>query len=88
MLAVLNTCYLYSVPREQGITSEDKFDYTKTLLVSGNLAILLWVVIATISIWLFYEAVAWVFLLFASATIWLIVAKNRLQYMRLLQKLH
>ena len=67
MLEVLNTCY--------GIMSDDKFDYAKTLLVYSNLAILFWVAIATISIWLLYEAVAWVFLIFASATIWLLLRR-------------
>ena len=53
----------------------NKFEYTRTLLVSGNLALLLWTLIATLAVWFYYQVAAWIFLLFATATIWLLLRR-------------
>ena len=53
----------------------DKFEYTRILLVSGNLALLFWTLIATLAVWFYIQVVAWVFLLFASATIYLLLRR-------------
>ena len=55
--------------------SNEKYGYKQTLLVLGNVAILVWIIIATIATWFFFQAAAWVFLLLVSAMVYLLLRR-------------
>ncbi len=55
--------------------TERKFEYSKFLLVFGNLALVLWLVLATLAFWLSYGDLAWVFLLAASFVIYALLRR-------------
>ncbi|MCW4046522.1 MAG: hypothetical protein NWE99_03035 [Candidatus Bathyarchaeota archaeon] len=42
-----------------------KYEYTKIQLISGNLALLLWIAVASMAFWFFNTLTFWLFLLFA-----------------------
>jgi hypothetical protein len=54
---------------------DEKFEYTRTLLISGNVAILVWTIIATIATWFYFQAIAWVFLLLDVAIVFLFLRR-------------
>ena len=55
--------------------SDEKLEYTRTLLVSGNVALLLWMLISTLAVWFYSQVFAWVFLLLAAASIYLLLRR-------------
>jgi len=55
--------------------STDKFEFKRSLLVFGNLAILGWVLLASLTFAFTNQLYGWLFLLFASATIFLILRR-------------
>ena len=61
--------------RELKNVSNEKYEYKQTLLVLGNVAILVWTIIATIALWFFFQAAAWVFLLLVSAMVYLLLRR-------------
>jgi hypothetical protein len=55
--------------------SSPKFDFPRTLVITGNLAILGWVLLASLSFMFVNQLYGWLFLLFAAATIFLILRR-------------
>jgi len=55
--------------------STEKFEFTRSLLVLGNLAILCWVLLASLSFTFVNPLYGWLFLLFASAVIFLFLRR-------------
>jgi len=55
--------------------SDDKLEYTRTLLVAGNVVLLLWTLISTLAVWFYSQVFAWVFLLLAAASIYLLLRR-------------
>jgi uncharacterized membrane protein YfcA len=53
----------------------DKYEYTRTLLVFGNVAILLWTITATIALWFYNQAAAWIFPLLTAAIIYVFLRR-------------
>ena len=56
------------------ISTEEK-EYSKSLLVLGNLAIFLWIALGAISCWFFNQLVGWFYLVFAFALVFAILRK-------------
>lgn len=57
------------------IMPSDKLEFKRSPLVLGNLAVLLWSILATVAIWLTDPAMAWVFFLFAFAVLFFILRR-------------
>ena len=55
--------------------SSEKFEFTRTLLILGNLAILAWVLLASLSLVMINQLYAWLFLAFTAALIFLILRR-------------
>ena len=55
--------------------ADDKFEFKRSLLVPGNLAILVWSSLATVAIWLTYPFGAWVFLIFTLVTVFAVLRR-------------
>ncbi len=53
----------------------DKLEFKRSPLVLGNLAVLLWSILATVAIWLTDPAMAWVFFLLAFAVLFFILRR-------------
>jgi hypothetical protein len=54
----------------------DKFEYSRFLLVFGNVAVLLWAIVATLAFWFDYAAVAWAFLILAFVMVYLLLRRS------------
>jgi hypothetical protein len=57
------------------LSSPEKFEFKRPLLVLGNLAILAWVLLASLSLFAVNQWYGWLFLLFAAATIFLVLRR-------------
>jgi hypothetical protein len=55
--------------------SDVKYGYTRYQLIFGNLAILLWMVVAAMAFWFYYPIAAWLFLLLAAGMVFLILRR-------------
>jgi hypothetical protein len=55
--------------------SSDKLEFKRSLLVLGNLAVLLWSILATVAIWRTNPSMAWVFFLLAFAVLFFILRR-------------
>ena len=55
--------------------SDDKYELTRALLFLGNVAILVWTIIATIALWFYLQATAWIFLLLDVAIIFVFLRR-------------
>jgi len=55
--------------------SSDKFEFKRPLLVFGNLAILAWILLASLSLAIINQLYGWLFIAFAAATIFLILRR-------------
>ena len=55
--------------------SSEKFEFTRTLLILGNLAILAWVLLASLSLVMISQLYAWLFLAFTAALIFLMLRR-------------
>ena len=53
--------------------SNEKYEYTRSLLVLGNLAIAFWIIIAALSVWFFNAVGGWLFLFFTLGAVFLIL---------------
>jgi len=49
--------------------SEEKFEFKRSLLVFGNLMLLLWILLGAVSFWFYDPLFFWLFLLFAAFTV-------------------
>ncbi|MBT0158746.1 hypothetical protein G4O51_02045 [Candidatus Bathyarchaeota archaeon A05DMB-2] len=52
-----------------------KYEYTKIQLISGNLALLLWIVVASLAFWFYNPLAFWFFLLFAAFMVFAILRR-------------
>jgi len=55
--------------------STDSKEYSKSLLIFGNLAIVLWIVVGAISCWFFNPLAGWLFLVLALALVFAILRR-------------
>jgi hypothetical protein len=55
--------------------SNDKRDYSKTLLILGNLGIALWIVLGAIACWFFNPLLGWLFLVSAFMLVFAILRR-------------
>jgi hypothetical protein len=55
--------------------STEKKEYSKSLLVFGNVAIFLWIVLCAISCWFFNQLVGWFYLVFAFVLVFAVLRK-------------
>ena len=55
--------------------STEKFEFKRNLLVMGNLAILAWIVLASLSFTFINQLYGWMFLLFTAAMVFLIIRR-------------
>jgi uncharacterized membrane protein len=58
------------------LSSKEKFEFKQALLIFGNLAILAWVLLASLSLFTFSQWYGWLFLLFAAAIVFLILRRT------------
>jgi len=57
------------------LSVEKKFEFKRPLLVVGNLAVLAWVFLASLSVILTNQLYGWLYLLFTAAIVWLILRR-------------
>ena len=55
---------------EQGLEK-----YPKSSVILGNVLMLLWIVLGTLSCWFFYPVVAWIYLVFAIVMVFIVLRK-------------
>ncbi|MCW4006910.1 MAG: hypothetical protein NWF04_10030 [Candidatus Bathyarchaeota archaeon] len=55
--------------------SEEKLDFSRSFVVLGNLALFAWVVLASVSIWLYNVVYGWVFFAFTAAMVYMILRR-------------
>jgi len=55
--------------------TEEKLEFTKPLLYLGNLVLLAWVFLAFFAVWFYNQVYGWLFLLFTSAAIFLVLRR-------------
>jgi hypothetical protein len=55
--------------------SDDKKGYSKSLLILGNLGIMLWTVIGAVACWFFNPIIGWLFLVFAFVMVFAILRR-------------
>jgi hypothetical protein len=59
----------------KSIRDDDKKDYSKSLLILGNLGIVLWILISAVACWFFNPIVGWLFLLSAFVMVFVILRR-------------
>jgi CDP-diglyceride synthetase len=57
------------------LSVEKKFEFKRPLLVVGNLVVLAWVLLASLSIIISNQLYGWLYLLFTAAIVWLILRR-------------
>jgi hypothetical protein len=55
--------------------SEPKIEVSKAFIVSGNLAVFLWIILGLVACWLFSPTAGWGFLIFASFSVYLVLRR-------------
>jgi hypothetical protein len=55
--------------------SDTKYEYTRILLIFGNIALLLWVAVAAAAFWFFNPLTFWLFLVFAAFMVFAILRR-------------
>ncbi len=55
--------------------SQDKLDFTRPFLILGNLSLVLWTLLATVAVWFYNQTFSYLFLIFAAASIFLILRR-------------
>lgn len=55
--------------------SDVKYEYTRYQLIFGNVAILLWVVVAAMAFWFYNSLTFWLFLLFVASMVFAILRR-------------
>ncbi len=55
--------------------SQDKLESTRPFLILGNVALALWTILATVAVWFYNQTFSYMFLIFAAASIYLILRR-------------
>lgn len=55
--------------------SEEKLEFTKPLLIGGNLALVAWVFLASFGIWFYNQTYSWLMFFFTAAGVYLILRR-------------
>jgi len=55
--------------------SDEKYEYTKIQLISGNVALLLWIAVASVAFWFYNPLTFWFFLIFAAFMVFAILRR-------------
>ena len=55
--------------------SDEKYEYTRTQLISGNVALLLWIAVASVTFWFYNPLTFWFFLIFAAFMVFAILRR-------------
>ncbi len=55
--------------------SNDRYEYSRSQLVFGNLAIFLWILLATAALWFYQPVASWAFLLISLGTIYVLLRR-------------
>jgi hypothetical protein len=55
--------------------SDIKYEYTKIQLIAGNIALLLWIAVASVAFWFYNPLAFWLFLLFAAFMVFAILRR-------------
>jgi hypothetical protein len=61
--------------RGKPTVSEEKLEFTRPLLIYGNLALLAWIFLAFAALWFYNPLYSWLFLLFTTASVYLILRR-------------
>jgi hypothetical protein len=57
------------------VLSEEKLEFSKTLLIGGNLALIAWIFLAFFGVWFYNQIYGWLFLIFTAAIIFMILRR-------------
>lgn len=55
--------------------SDEKYEYTRTQLILGNVAVLLWIAVASVAFWFYNPLSFWFFLIFAAFMVFAILRR-------------
>jgi hypothetical protein len=55
--------------------SDEKYEYTKIQLISSNVALLLWIAVASVAFWFYNPLTFWFFLIFAAFMVFAILRR-------------
>ena len=64
-----------NVERHRGCLTEEKLEFTRSLLILGNLGLLTWVLLAFVSIFFYNQIYAWLYLIVEAVTIYVILRR-------------
>jgi hypothetical protein len=55
--------------------SDEKYEYTRTHLILGNVALLLWIAVASVAFWFYNPLTFWFFLIFVAFMVFAILRR-------------
>ena len=55
--------------------SNDNIEYTRPMLIAGNIALFLWIILATLAVWFYNQTGGYLFFVFSAAAVFLVLRR-------------